>query len=363
MSVAGTNTDALTLNAIESEELSGFIVEQVYARPEFSAVHGQFKTGIKMKQQIVFASLMGKVGLKKGGTTCSRQTSGAESVLTEKYWNPEGIEDTIILCPDKLNSLFKAYFGKINSYKERYEIEGSDLEIFVTILVEEAMTELIWRAAWFGDTEVAEAEEAAAGLVSAGNVKFYDYFDGLWKQIFEAVTATTVERYTISKNAETTIAAQMALGVGDANAIFEGMRAKADPRLKAMPDAKIFVTNSLFENQRQYLESKSLAFTLDVNMSGFSELTWQGNTIVNMETVWDKDLYADFVDNTDNEAYYLPHRAVYTIPENIPLGTLNENDMSELEIWYEKKERENNIAFGFDLDAKLLEEDLIVVAY
>ena len=357
----GLDISGLTLEAQEVQDMSAFIVEQVFNKPELRALHGVF-TGVKMKEQIVFASQFSKMGMKKG-SDCSRQNSGASSTLTQKYWEPNGIEDTLVICPNELDSKFKAYFTKIRQYKQRYEIEGSDLETFFVMMVEEAIQRTIWRAAWLGDTSVAASGAATAGLKSSDNVKFYDYIDGLFAQIFAAVTAGDLERYTIDKNAETTTAAQTALDSGEANDIFEGMWALADPRLKANPNAKMYVTNGLFENQRQYLESKSLAFTIERNMQGFQELTWQGFPIVNMETVWDLDLLADFEDNSTNNAYYLPNRAVFTVPENVPVATLSENDLSELEIWYDRDNRQNKIAFGFDLDAKLLEEYMAVVAY
>jgi hypothetical protein len=59
----------------------------------------------------------------------------------------------------------------------------------------------------------------------------------------------------------------------------------------------------------------------------------------------------------------LPHRIVFTVPNNIPLATLNENDFTELEQWYNIDDRENKTAYGFTLDSKELEEYMITVAY
>jgi hypothetical protein len=98
-------------------------------------------------------------------------------------------------------------------------------------------------------------------------------------------------------------------------------------------------------------------------MEGLPSLKWNGKAVVNMETVWDLHLQADFVDNTTNNAYYLPNRVLLTVPANIPIGTLNESDMSELDIFYEKKERQLYAGYGFTLDAKYLEPYMVAVAY
>jgi hypothetical protein len=359
----GIDLSGLTLNPIESEEIKDFIIERVFERPEFQALHGSFKTGVTMNEQIVFASQFGKTGIA-GTATCTRKTSGAQSVATQKNWVPAGIEDTLVHCNKELNALFKAYFKKITQYRENYEIEGSDLEIFFVILIEESIVATIWRAVWYADLNIAVSGAGTAGLISAGDVKFYDYFDGLWEQIFDAVGGATLSRFTIALNAEITKPAQLALTTDLAkDTYFEGVLALADPRLKSHPDAKIYVSGEIWENYRQSLQSIGENFTITLTEEGFRELKWNRYPVINMETIWDLDTREDAEDNSTNNAFDNPNRIVFTIPENIPIATLNESDFDELEIWYEKKERENNIAYGFSLDSKLLEEYMMVVGY
>ncbi len=363
----GIVESALTMNPIEVSDLSQFIIEKIFTKPELLKLHG-IQTGIKMKEQIVFASQFGKTGIA-GAADCTRKTSGAASTLTQKYWEPAGIEDTLIHCNKEIDSLFKAYFTKIQKYRDIYEIEGTDLEIFFSILFLESIGNTIWRATWFGDTSVAVSGAGAAGLKAAADVKFYDYFDGLWVQIFAAVLATDVPIYTggtgdiADLNSKTTPAAQLALAAGVSVDWLEGMWALADPRLKTDPDSLFYVTNAIWENYRQYLQSKGENFTIEFTEEGFRSLRWNGKDIVNMETIWDLPLQADFEDNSTTNEYYLPNRMLFTSPANIPIGTLNEKDFTELEIWYEKKDRTNNMAYGFSLDSKLLEEYMAVAAY
>lgn len=364
----GIDITGLALNPQEVQEIQEFIIEKVFSRPELLALHG-IQTGVKMKEQIVFASQFGKTGLKENGA-CARQSSDPSSTLTQKYWEPIGIEDTLVHCNRELNQLFKAYFTKIQQYKDNYEIEGTDLQVFFSILMLESMQRTIWRAAWFADTAVAAADAGNPGVKVAGDVAFYDYFDGLWKQIFDGVTATDIKRYTDATaggitdlNSKTTTAEQLALAEGDAVKWFEGVWRLADPRLKADMAAQFYVSNAIFENYRQYLQSKGENFTIEYTEEGFRSLKWNGKNVVNMETVWDLDLFADFVDNTTNNAYYIPNRIVLTVPANIPVATLNENDFTELEMWYDQDNRQNKLAYGFSLDSKVLEEYMIVVGY
>lgn len=359
----GIDLTGLTLNPIEVQEIKDFIIERVFERPEFQAIHGRFETGIKMQQQIVFASAFGKTGLKKAAA-CTRQTSSPESTLTEKYWNPVGIEDTLIVCAAELDGLFKAYFSKVQNYRELYDISGSDLEIFYAILLEESMVQTIWRAAWFADTGVAVSGAGTPGLLLAADVKFYDYIEGIWEQIFAGVTATTIERVTITENATVTSkAAQLALASGAAKAYFRAVRNAADSRLRSDPTAQMLVSRELFDNYKDGLEDAGAAFNVDLTLSGLPMISYDGFNIVNMETVWGLDAREDFENNSTDNVYYLPHRIVFTVPNNIPLGTLNENDFDELEQWYNIDDRENKTAYGFTEDAKVLEEYMITVAY
>lgn len=351
----------LTKNPVEVGEMGQFIVEKTFGNPVLNAIHAVW-TGIQMKEQIVFASQFGKTGIKD--TTCTRPNSGAVSTLTQKYWDPSNVGDTLIHCQADVDGLFKAYYNKIRQYVDKFNIEGTELEQFLSVLLTESAMNAVWRLVWLGDKSVAAAGAGTSGLKLAANVKFYDAIDGLWQQIFTDVTATTISAYyQIAKNLEVTTAAQMALSDTEAIDIFEALWDKADSRLRAEPNAQFLVTRKIFENYRKYLQGKGENFSIEYTMEGLPSLKWNGKAVVNMETVWDLHLQADFVDNTTNNAYYLPNRVLLTVPANIPIGTLNESDMSELDIFYEKKERQLYAGYGFTLDAKYLEPYMVAVAY
>jgi len=355
------DVSALTLNPQEETDLRNFIFEAVFMNPDLS-IH-TVQSGVTMKQQIVFAGKFGKTGIK-GDATCTRKTSGEKIEATQKYWEPAGIEDTFTHCQAEVNSLFKPFFARIQKYIDRYEVSDmSDQARFIASRVLESIQETMWRAVWLGDTAVAAAGAAAVGLVDAANVKFYDYFNGLWKQIFAGVTAGDIARVTITENTALTNALRTTLAAGRSIQIFDAMWALADSRLRSATGLQLLVSREIFDNYKIYLRSISQAFTLEQTTEGFNSLMWEGVRVVNMENVWDRNLRADFVEDTTDNLYYLPNRAVLTVPENIAIATLNQSDLTALESWYERKERENNVAYGFNLDAKVLEEYMIVAAY
>lgn len=349
-----------TLNPLEQTELSQFIVKQFMVQPTVSQIHMVW-TGVKMKEQIALVGRMGKSGILD--TSCTRPESGATVPTSEKFWEPANIGDTFINCAVTMNGLFKAYFGKINRYAEKFNIEGSDLDKLIIAMVEDSMSKAILRFAWFGDKAVPTAGAAVAGLKVAGNAKFYNAIDGLWKQIFAGVTATTIKKVAISENAQVTLPLQLALAADKARTTFDAMYAAATPELRANPDAFILVSGNLFQNYYQSLIAKGQVYDINILQNGLQTLSYLGKTVINMETVWDTDLFADFVGNTTNNAGYLPNRAVFSHMNNLPIATLNESDLSLIESFWDPKERKNYTAYGYTVDAKVIREDEIVVAY
>lgn len=349
------NVQNLTLNPKECGDFGKFIVELAFKKPELKALHQVF-TGIQMKEQIVLASQIPLSGKKANGE-CTRQTSGKNSTLTQKYWEPVGIEDTFVNCQAEVNGLFKAYYDKINEYRQMYNIEGTDEQLFIAKLVEEAMTDTVARAIWFGDKDVAASASGVAGLISASNVYAFNYIDGIWKQVFAGVTAGTIDKVDIS-------ALQGSELVSAANAYSTIMNVykKADGRLRQNTEAKFYVDGQMFLGLMEYLQTESVNFTLDYTLNGFPVIKFLGHDVINMESVWDKNL-AYFEGDKDTHEAYLPHRVIFTIPANIPVATLNEDDMTTLESWYNQDERANKVAYGFSIDAKVIDEKLIEVAF
>lgn len=337
------NVSSLTLNPKEESDFEKFVFERIYEQPLLNAIHRVY-TGVTMKEQIVLAGQFGKTGIKD--PACARPTSGAALSLTEKFWDPAPYGDTFEHCQAEVNSLFKAYYDKIQSYSDRYDIEGSPEFAFIAARIEESAYRAIFRIAWFGDKDAALAAVGTAGLASAADVKFYNMIDGIWKQVFAAVAATTMQNITLQASVKAT---------------FEAMYEAADTRLRTAEDAMFLVSRKIWDRYKKELRAASEAFTVDYTMNGLPSITWDGKTVVNMETVW--DLYTpDFIDETGGDIL-LPDRILFTVKDNIPIGTLNENDFTTLESWYERKDRKNNIAYGSTIDAKLLEEYMAVASY
>ena len=361
--MATINVSNLTLNAQETQEFSKMIVEHTFAAPELSSLNNVIP-GIKMKEQITFASQFGKMGVKADGA-CGRVTSNGSTILTQKFWDPANIEETIEICQADVSGLFKSYYSKIQNYKQRYEIEGSDEAVFLSLMTENAIKSTIDRAVWLADKDVAVATSGVSGLAvaSSGETVHYDYFDGIWAQVFDAVGtgSTDVQRYTIVENTGTTATAQ-GLAAGRGKTILEGVLKNADSRLRGDAEKQFYVSRSVFDSYVDSLIAAGENSTIEYTLNGLQTVKYKGIPVVNMETIWDANL-VDFVNNTVNNAPYLSNRAILSTPSNLPVGTLDEADFAEIETWYDQTTKKNYLAFAFNLDSKMLENYMISVAY
>jgi hypothetical protein len=121
------------------------------------------------------------------------------------------------------------------------------------------------------------------------------------------------------------------------------------------------VSKKVWDRYRKNLRDASLNFTVDYTINGLPTIKYDGKTVVNMETVWDRYIPL-FLDEAGGDVIS-PDRIMLTVKDNIPVGTLNEGDFDQLESWYNRDERVNKMAYGFTLDAVLVEEYLAVIAH
>lgn len=360
--------NGVTVNPEEVKEFGQIILEAMVKNPSLRGTVS-VETGIVTDTQILFSTRFGMTGLKKADGSCGRVSSGATVEVSEKFWSPVKVEDTLEICQEEIGKQFKAYYnnGTVQRYRDLFEIEGSDEAIFLATLFAESAIDAVNRLIWFADTNVQAADAVTAGLINGAQTIFFDHFDGFWTQIYAAVTAGDMSKVDISENATAAT-----LPAGAANQYIEDMWDLLDVDIKTDPMVKIYLSGEMFNNYRRYLKSVGIDYETTVNMImgselmnqefGVETLRFSGRTVLNMETVWDR--YGKlFVNNTTDNYQFLKHRAIMTLEENLKVGTLNENDMTEVDTHYDWVTRINYLAYGFTLDAKVGKETEFVVAY
>lgn len=351
------NVASLSLNAQEAQNFGEFIISRTIESPALTSV-ATIYNGIKMNTQVAIGGQMGLSGLKS--VACGRMESGAVSILSEVFLNPVDISDTFSICANSIDLEFKPYFNKVNTYKEKYDIAGSDLQLYMTARVEESISQTINRAIWAGDAGIATATTGATGLAVGIDTDFYKYFDGIFAQIVDGVanTGNTIARVAISANTGTTAGAQE-LAAGASVTIFDAVIKGAGTALRQSADKQLLVSRDVFDNYITYLIGKGIdpSYTIE----GIAIVKYKGIPVVNMEGAW--VAFENVLQNTVTGLPYMPHKVILTVGTNIAIGTLQESGLKELDTYYDWMTKSSKIAFGFTLDAKLVENSMVSVAY
>lgn len=348
------NADALTLNAREAETVSEVIFQRIFNDSDLAEFH-EIETGIDVKTQIAFAGRLGLLGKKASGCT-PNEAGGFE--LTEKFWTPVLEDFRIKHCQNDMPALLKLFRKSQRINPDFFDAVGTQEFGVIISAVETAMLENMHRKIWFNDTA---AETIADGGVfkNGTDLGYFDSFDGLFKQIYTEVPSNALNRVAISANAGNSYANQ-ALAEDAALTIFEKMVTAADERLVSAEDNFILATRSLADNYRATLRNKNLG-------SGFLEVVEEGRPKLYFDGIevkvrYDWDRYIKTYQDNGTK-WNLPHRAVFTTKSNIPVGTLSEEDLTKLDVFYDKTLKTNIMDAAYTIDAKHLESYMTVAAY
>lgn len=354
---------SLTLNSEEARLTSELVFEDLFVTPnEISAVH-DIQTGVEMDKYIPILGQYGLVG-KADPLNCSTNDETGQIPVSEKQWNPKLISFRLTHCEAEVPDLLK-FWKKSRIAAGTWEDIDNEMMGFINDRTLDATKQAILRLASFGDTDATNVGHGSGSeLITAGvGADYFTPIDGLWKQIFTAVTgATGIYKSTISKNSEATKAAQLALGSTDAIDAFRDMYENIDPRAIADGGQGLVfqITRSLFNNWVAFLEDKSLAFTLQTAEQGkVGKYTYRGIPI-EVRYDWDRGIMAWQDLGT---TYYLPHRAILTKLTNIPVGTSDEESMKEVRSFYDYKDKKHYIDVAFKMDVKMLLDYAVAVAY
>lgn len=357
--------NTLAWNGKEVQDSSMAVFESAFA-PD--AVEGLINivTGIKAKQQIAIIGRMnGLLGLGSGACDVAGRTVSIG--MGQKLWDPEFITDKLKYCWTDLKNTFWIWGTKNGLNK--YDLTGTDFMIFIEELLKVELWETWMRFAYFGDK--------AAALVSGGGVitnvtngaatpiAAFNRIDGFWKQVFTIVSAdaTKLTAGLDTRNAGASYVLQAFTAADTTNRVvtntLQNMWYAADSRLTSNPAAAIEVTKSVWDQYQRELTDANYAFTTERSEFGMETLTAHGITVKKIE-FWDR-IIREYMNN--GTKWYLPHRALLVIPENMQVGTEEEGNFSEYDVFYDKVSKNVFVEFAFNIDAKIVLDYLIQAAY
>jgi hypothetical protein len=346
---------ALTLNSEEARAASEAIFEKSFVAPEISNVHG-IVTGITMDRYIPIFGQYGLVGKINPGS-CSVNTGITAIPTSQKQWTPKLISDRIVHCQDDVDDLLKIWKNKQKALGTWEDIDNEMLA-FIQDSAVNAIKQMILRFTSLGDTS--EDTVANGGNLTNGTTKaYFTALNGLWQQIIaDQAGAALSYRHTITENSGVTYAAQNALAADAAYNALVAMYENVDDR--AFEGTPVFqLTKGLYHNLLSFYETKSFEFTLDRVENAAPQLSFRGIPVI-VRKDWSRFIQAYF----DNAVtLYLPHRAILTDINNIPIGTSDTESLTSFDSFYDKKDKTWNIDIAVKIDQKNLLEYELACAY
>lgn len=350
----------LTFNGEEIKAVSEAVFESAFSKPELTKFHSVVNGIVAKKQIAILGRLGGLVG--KGSGSCDPTSATNAIVNTQKFWNPAVVSDRFESCWTDLKATFFLYGTKKGI--EKYDLTGTDFLNFVEELVTDAIQEAIYRIAWFGDTAVATV--ANSGVLTNGtDLNYFNKIDGFWKQIFAIVSASSTRLTTdlASKNGQASFALQAFNSTDTTNKVvsnaLQNLRFGADYRLREQAGLVYVVTQSVADQYERELLAYNVAFTTERLENGITLLKSGGIEVYSFN-LWDRIIRSYYSNGTK---YYLPHRAVLVTPTNLQVGTEEVTAMSGMDVFNDKKSKKNFIDFAFNIDAKVVLDYEIQVAY
>lgn len=330
------------------------INETIYKDEDF----GKFVTVTKAKdnEPIALLGSMGTVGKKGSGCDPTYEEKGIANSM--KRWKMGEWQIPIKICYESFKGTIAEYALKTGT--DIGDLQGTDIMTIYTDKLEDAIKQFIWRQGWFGD-------EGATNVTSGGkitdetSVDLFTTCDGLFKRIFTQCAAHSNQLTAISANAQTTTAAQReaALAKGYMTDLVDKLLMDTDSRIIDDGEAVLMMTRSMAD-ALTYDVKKSYQNIIpwDKVFDGFDIAVYNGVKVARV-SIWDR-MISSF--EKGSKANNLPYRAVFANPNQLLVGAPDEL-ISDLDIWFDKKERRNYIYSTGKMGTALLEEDMFHAAY
>lgn len=317
-----------------------------------------FKQNVQNGGKLGFIGEMEAIGWEGAG--CSPEYKNANVAAAEKTWNLGDWQVPLKWCyEDFLNTVAEV---ALKHGTEIGDLTSTDIMAYVIEpALSAAINKMYWRHIWFGDKDAANVAEG--GVITDGVDKsLFTVCDGFFKQLFAIGAANATQRVTISANNESTRAAQFTKikEAGVAINIFDSLIENADPRIASLEGAGIFCTKSLADALQHDLRA-----TYKDNMSweqiasGIDMTEYNGVKIYRV-AIWDR-LIQQFQNN--GTKLNLPHRAVFTSPKQLFVGSPANEAISELDVWFNKDERTTKAYSAGRIGCLLGEDELFQIAY
>jgi len=346
------NLDALHFTADELRSLNELIVTAILEAPALATYHTLI-TGIKNDKRIgIVPGTFGLVGM--AAQACNPVAHCHSLVASEKTWEPKYIEVIIDMCIDELtDSLMRFYINCSNPY----DLTNTEVFAFLQSILSKDLAKAVFRFAWFGDQ--AAANFPVGNITPGTPVAFFNVINGLWQQMAAIYAANPLQLQALPGNTQATYALQQS--VATPLLMYNAVNAMIDAaitELTIQPDRILLVTRSVMDRLRRQLQALGTAFQdYKLMVNGIEFATWDGIPIYSVP-MWDEIIRA-YEDN--GTRWNDPHRAVYTTKTNLNIGFTCTSALENILTSYDPRSRYNRMEATDAMDAKIIDDRLLMV--
>lgn len=346
------NPAQLNFSGEETRDLGEAVISAVFDKPELSEILTMVP-GIVAKKQIAILGRLSKITKLDAG--CGLGAMSNQIGMSNKFWNPAQTKIWIKECHKSFEESFFVYLK--NKGKMVADLTTTDIAAFIIEMMSDASWEDLLRIVFFNDTT--ELNVIGGGRITDGvSTTDYTIIDGIWKQLFAIAAATPARRTVIAENAGASFVAQDTW-TSSAKNIFRDMITAADYRLSGSPDKVIYATQSLVNKYADELENANVPMSFERIEGGYTALKRRDVTIIAMP-FWDRTIRSDFSNGTK---WYIPHRAILTTKKNIQVGMDDIGAYDDFDVFYDKMTETSNFKGAYKIDAKVIEDNMVQVAY
>jgi len=313
-------------------------------------------TKVEENEPVAFLGSMEDVG--KSGSGCDPTYEEKGIANSMKRWKLGDWQIPLKIC-------YESMFGTISEYALKKgtdiaDLDGTDIMTIYTQKLQEAITSMRWRMVWLGDTA---AQNVTDGGKITDNVStdLFDTCDGLWKRIFAICQSSSKQLTAIDANKKTTPAEQRAAALADGymTGLVDQMLMDVDSRILDDKDSVLVMTRSMamafeYDLKEQY----KIILPWEKVENGMNTTMYNGIKIARC-SVWDRQLSAY---EKGSATVNLPYRALFVNKKQLMAGS-PDNFMSQLDVWFDKKERRNYIYATGKMGTQTLEDDMIHAMY
>lgn len=354
---------AVTKKLFESYKLQPENLESIKEAVKITTYKDEdFKNFVNLKQvknddPISLIGEMDDVGKEGSGCDPTYEEKGVANSL--KRWELGDWQIPIKIC-------YESVFGTIAEYALKNgtdiaDLTGTDIMALYTEVLNDAMKKMIWRIGWFGNKS---AQHAADGgkITDTVATNLFTMCDGLFARIMKQSTSNASQYTEIAANKKESFAEQKkaALAEGYMTDLVDNMLMDVDSRILDDSGAVLMMTRNMADALTYDIKKvHHLIMPWEKVFDGFDVASYNGVKIARV-SIWDRMIMA--YEKGTTGVPNLPYRAVFANPQQLMVGCPSDL-VSDLDMWFDKKERRNYIYATGKIGTAILEDDMFHAAY